>query len=79
MLDFAVKLTNEPWTIEEPDRERLREAGFSDRDIWDKFRCDGRNGREAQPRAACELHARRWPLASQDFDEAAAVRSAGQA
>ena len=35
MLDFAVKLTAEPWTIEEPDRARLRQAGFSDRDIWD--------------------------------------------
>ena len=35
MLDFAVKLTVEPWTIEEEDRERLRRAGFSNRDIWD--------------------------------------------
>jgi uncharacterized peroxidase-related enzyme len=35
MLDFTVKLTAEPWTIEEADRERLRRAGFSDRDIWD--------------------------------------------
>jgi uncharacterized peroxidase-related enzyme len=35
MLDFAVKLTIEPWTVEEGDRERLRRAGFSDRDIWD--------------------------------------------
>jgi uncharacterized peroxidase-related enzyme len=35
MLDFAVKLTAEPWTVEEEDRERLRVAGFSDRDIWD--------------------------------------------
>jgi uncharacterized peroxidase-related enzyme len=35
MLDFAVKLTAEPWTVEEPDRARLRQAGFSDRDIWD--------------------------------------------
>jgi uncharacterized peroxidase-related enzyme len=35
MLDFAVKLTAEPWTIEEADREALRRAGFSDRDIWD--------------------------------------------
>lgn len=35
MLDFAVKLTNEPWAVEEPDRAKLREAGFSDRDIWD--------------------------------------------
>ncbi|HEY2527164.1 MAG TPA: peroxidase-related enzyme [Xanthobacteraceae bacterium] len=35
MLDFAVKLTAEPWLIEAEDRERLRHAGFSDRDIWD--------------------------------------------
>jgi uncharacterized peroxidase-related enzyme len=35
MLDFAVKLTVEPWLIEEADRAELRRAGFSDRDIWD--------------------------------------------
>lgn len=35
MLDFAVKLTETPAKIIEADRERLREAGFSDRDIWD--------------------------------------------
>jgi uncharacterized peroxidase-related enzyme len=35
MLDFAVKLTAEPWTVEENDREGLRRAGFTDRDIWD--------------------------------------------
>jgi uncharacterized peroxidase-related enzyme len=35
MLDFVVKLTVEPWTIEESDREGLRKVGFSDRDIWD--------------------------------------------
>jgi uncharacterized peroxidase-related enzyme len=35
MLDFAVKLTEAPWTVDEPDREALRVAGFSDRDIWD--------------------------------------------
>jgi uncharacterized peroxidase-related enzyme len=35
MLDFAVKLTAQPWEVEEEDRERLRRAGFSDRDIWD--------------------------------------------
>jgi uncharacterized peroxidase-related enzyme len=35
MLDFAVKLTVEPWAVEEEDRERLRRAGFTDRDIWD--------------------------------------------
>ncbi len=35
MLDFAVKLSAEPWAIEEEDRERLRREKFSDRDIWD--------------------------------------------
>lgn len=35
MLDFAVKLTESPDKIEEEDRKALREAGFSDRDIWD--------------------------------------------
>lgn len=35
MLDFAIKLTAEPWRIEDTDREALRQAGFSDRDIWD--------------------------------------------
>jgi uncharacterized peroxidase-related enzyme len=35
MLDFAVKLTAEPWAIEEDDRATLRQAGFSARDIWD--------------------------------------------
>jgi uncharacterized peroxidase-related enzyme len=35
MLDFAVKLTAEPWHVEQEDRDRLRRTGFSDRDIWD--------------------------------------------
>ena len=35
MLDFVVKLTSQPANVEEGDRERLRRAGFSDRDIWD--------------------------------------------
>jgi len=35
MLDFAVRLTTEPWLIEAADREALRRAGFTDRDIWD--------------------------------------------
>ena len=35
MLDFAALLTEAPATIEEDDRTVLREAGFSDRDIWD--------------------------------------------
>jgi uncharacterized peroxidase-related enzyme len=35
VLDFAVKLTAEPWLVEEDDRAALRRAGFTDRDIWD--------------------------------------------
>ncbi|MEP3667904.1 MAG: peroxidase-related enzyme, partial [Roseibium sp.] len=35
MLDFAVKLTERPAEILEQDRQDLRDAGFSDRDIFD--------------------------------------------
>ncbi|MDF1726520.1 MAG: peroxidase-related enzyme [Sulfitobacter sp.] len=35
MLDFAVKLTRESAAVEEADRQILRDAGFSDRDIFD--------------------------------------------
>lgn len=35
MLDFAVKLTEKPWEVEDRDRDALRRAGFTDRDIWD--------------------------------------------
>ena len=35
MLAFAWKLTREPDSIVEADRQALRDAGFSDRDIWD--------------------------------------------
>ena len=35
MLDFAAKMTTASAEIEEADRQILRDAGFSDRDIWD--------------------------------------------
>jgi uncharacterized peroxidase-related enzyme len=35
ILGFAVKLTNHPEDMEEGDRHALRQAGFSDHDIWD--------------------------------------------
>ena len=35
MLDFAIKLTETPPKVEESDRAALREACFSNRDIWD--------------------------------------------
>jgi uncharacterized peroxidase-related enzyme len=35
MLDFAAQVTVESYTIEEADRQALRNVGFSDRDIWD--------------------------------------------
>jgi len=35
MLDFAHRLTVEPEAVGEPDRARLRDAGFSDEDLFD--------------------------------------------
>jgi uncharacterized peroxidase-related enzyme len=35
MLDYAAKLTREPWAMRETDVAALRAAGFSDRDILD--------------------------------------------
>ena len=35
MLDFAIKIALEPWTIGETDFEVLRDHGFSDEDSWD--------------------------------------------
>lgn len=35
MLDFATKVTEESHKVEEKDRQALRDAGFSDADIWD--------------------------------------------
>ena len=63
MLDFAVKLTVEPWTIEESDREGLRRVGFSDRDIWDIaaiagfFNMTNRIASAIDMRPNCQYHA----------------------
>jgi uncharacterized peroxidase-related enzyme len=35
MLDYAVKLTREPWAMREADVQGLREAGFDDAAILD--------------------------------------------
>ena len=35
MLDFAEKITKTSYEVQETDRAVLRQAGFSDRDIWD--------------------------------------------
>lgn len=35
MMEFVEKLTEHPAKVGEPDRARLRQAGYSDRDIWD--------------------------------------------
>ncbi|MFV0513012.1 MAG: peroxidase-related enzyme [Jhaorihella sp.] len=35
MLDFAALMTTASATIEESDRQALRDVGFTDRDIWD--------------------------------------------
>ena len=35
LLNFTKKLTKDPSEIGEHDRKKLREAGYTDRDIWD--------------------------------------------
>lgn len=35
MLDFATLITEDPARIVEADRQKLRDAGYTDRDIWD--------------------------------------------
>lgn len=35
MLDFAVQMTQASASIEEKDRQALRDVGFDERDIWD--------------------------------------------
>ena len=35
MLDFAWKLTVEPWSVDSPDRQALRDAGLGDDEIFD--------------------------------------------
>ena len=35
MLGYAVKLTQEPWNVEEADVQELRDAGFSNAGILD--------------------------------------------
>lgn len=35
MLEFAEKITEAPSKLDEADRQRLRDAGFTDRDVYD--------------------------------------------
>jgi uncharacterized peroxidase-related enzyme len=35
MLDFAVKMTRDSAAMDEPDRQALRDVGFSEGDVWD--------------------------------------------
>ena len=35
MLDFAWKLTTEPWSVDEPDRQALRDVGLTDDELFD--------------------------------------------
>ena len=64
MLDFAVKVTEASYAIEEPDREALRQAGFADVDIWDIaavasfFNMSNRMSSAVDIRPNAEYHAR---------------------
>jgi alkylhydroperoxidase family enzyme len=41
MLDYAVKLTKEPWNMVKADVQSLRDAGFSDTGILDIVQVTG--------------------------------------
>lgn len=62
MLDFAVKLTESPGRIVEEDLERMGEAGFSDRAVWDVasvtafFNLSNRMASVADMRPNAEFH-----------------------
>ena len=56
MLGFAVKLTNTPKDMEEDDRQALRIAGFSDRDIWDIAAVTSFYNMSNRLAAATEMH-----------------------
>ncbi|OIP86562.1 MAG: alkylhydroperoxidase [Rhodobacterales bacterium CG2_30_65_12] len=56
MLAFTEKLTETPSKIEAADREGLREAGFSDRDIWDIANVAGFFNMTNRVAAATDMH-----------------------
>lgn len=62
MLDFAVKLTEKPNEVDETDMEAMREAGYSDRQIWDVasvcafFNLSNRMATVADMRPNAEFH-----------------------
>lgn len=62
MLGFAVKLTESPGEVDEADMEEMREAGFSDRQIWDVasvcafFNLSNRMAAVADMRPNAEFH-----------------------
>jgi len=35
MLDFTWKMTTTPWLVDDADRDRLREAGLTNEDLFD--------------------------------------------
>ena len=62
MLAFAVKLTESPGEVADEDMDRMREAGFSDRQIWDVasvcafFNLSNRMAAVADMRPNAEFH-----------------------
>lgn len=56
MLDFAAKVTVASTTIEEADRQALRDVGFSDRDIWDIANVTGFFNMSNRVASAIDMH-----------------------
>lgn len=56
MLDFVCKLTEEPAKIVDADRDALREAGWSDREIWDIANITGFFNMTNRVASATDMH-----------------------
>lgn len=56
MLDFACKLTEQPAKIVEADRQSLRDAGWSDREIWDIANVTGFFNMTNRVASATDMH-----------------------
>ena len=56
MLDFADKLTRQPELIIDSDRQALRDAGWSDRDIWDIVNVAGFFNMTNRVASATDMH-----------------------
>ncbi|MDY6764990.1 MAG: peroxidase-related enzyme, partial [Halobacteria archaeon] len=67
MLDFAVKLTEEPERVTQEDLDELREVGYTEEEVWDIgsvaafFNLSNRMASMADMRPNEEFHSMAYP------------------